>query len=608
MSGNALTNDLKAEIASGPVVVIAGTGVSITACQDQEVDGHRVARWDGLLFHGIDHCEKTHGLLQEQEAEVLRMQVKLGTPDFLVTAAEVVSTRLCNRSLGVFHRWLKDTVGKLEPVQPEILNVLASLPGVLATLAYDGLFERTTSRDPITWQDRDKVESVLRGEITDALLHLHGYYEQPDSVVLGLGSYAKVAEDLHTRAVLRLFTLDRTLLFVGCGGTLKDPNFSRLVEWGSESLKDSTHRHFLLCRDEEVNALRADLKSTPWLHPVGYGKGFDELVPFLRGLVPPPGTVLRPTPKSAPVAPGLDLDGYRRAMRKFYGRIKLEDLDPTSHEIRPLALTGMFIPQDARECAEFLPRAFELPKELEQRLRESREWDVSALDEEMFEVYGRAYRDESPRPILEVVRDLACDRLVILGAPGSGKSTLLQYLLLQWAEQTPAHPSGQALPILIDLREYARLSQATKVSGFLDFVDAGESVRHHLDRNRLDASLKSDPSLLLFDGSRTRSSIPTNAGKSQRPSNVSPTNTRVPASSSPRGSSVTGMRPGATKASVTLCYKTLMKRRSEISSVAGIGTPTPTARTARRNRHALPAPSRIPRQSASSPGTRCSSQ
>lgn len=124
MSGSALTNDLRAEIASGPVVVIAGTGVSITACQDQEVDGHRVARGDGLLFHGIDHCEKTHGLLQEQEAEVLRMQVKLGTPDFLVTAAEVVSTRLCNKSPGVFHRWLKDTVGKLEPVQPEVINVL----------------------------------------------------------------------------------------------------------------------------------------------------------------------------------------------------------------------------------------------------------------------------------------------------------------------------------------------------------------------------------------------------------------------------------------------------------------------------------------------------
>jgi len=89
---------------------------------------------------------------------------------------------------------------------------------------------------------------------------------------------------------------------------------------------------------------------------------------------------------------------------------------------------------------------------------------------------------------------------VILGDPGSGKSTLLQYLLLRWAEQPPADGQDGSLPLLIELREYARLSHSGEVSGVLDYLDAGESVRHHLDQSRLDGWLKLNASLVLFDG------------------------------------------------------------------------------------------------------------
>ena len=75
-----------------------------------------------------------------------------------------------------------------------------------------------------------------------------------------------------------------------------------------------------------------------------------------------------------------------------------------------------------------------------------------------------------PRPILEIVQDPAFRRLVILGDPGSGKSTLLQYLLLDWAEKAAPDPAGEPLPLLIELREYARLRHEGKVEGFLDYL------------------------------------------------------------------------------------------------------------------------------------------
>ena len=104
-------------------------------------------------------------------------------------------------------------------------------------------------------------------------------------------------------------------------------------------------------------------------------------------------------------------------MRKSYSRLKLEELDPTTHDIRPLTLIGMFIAQSARECAEFMPRVFELPKELQRRLRDAGELQGAEIDEETLAQHRRAYLEQSPHPVLEVVNDPAFSRLVILGDP-----------------------------------------------------------------------------------------------------------------------------------------------------------------------------------------------
>jgi hypothetical protein len=106
--------------------------------------------------------------------------------------------------------------------------------------------------NPLLGLDQIKVQKILLGDSASAILHLHGYFDEPDSIVLEFASYAKVAGDPHANTVLRSFLIDRTLLFVGCGGTVKDPNFSRLLEWAKEALKDVPPRHVLLCRDEDL--------------------------------------------------------------------------------------------------------------------------------------------------------------------------------------------------------------------------------------------------------------------------------------------------------------------------------------------------------------------
>ena len=499
MDRNTQIAKLKEEIAAGRVVTIAGTGVSITACGNQEVEGFRVATWTGLLQHGVKHV-KDIGAANDKAARLLEMQVESEETDLIITAAETISQRMRAKSDGTFRGWLKDTIGKLRIEDRAVVDALAALPGVLATLNYDNLLEDATARHAVTWLKTDDVQDVLTRVDTDAILHLHGWFKEPESVVLGLSSYLAVKDHPHAKAVLNLFTIDRTLLFVGCGDTVLDPNFTQLIEWGKEALSDVAPRHYLLCRISEVADFQKKLAGVPWLQPLGYGADYRDLVPFLRSLAPPAGGFAAARPSRAPARASFDLAAYQQAMRKRYARLKLEELDPTTHDVRPLTLTGMFIAQNARECVEFMPRVFELPKELQRRLREHGEMEGGELDEELLAQHRRAYLDQLPRPILEIVRDPAFRRLVILGDPGSGKSTLLQYLLLDWAEKAAPDPGGEPLPLLIELREYARLRHEGKVEGFLDYLHEGASVRWHLDRAQLDAWLKNNPSRVLFDG------------------------------------------------------------------------------------------------------------
>src|SRR3989304_4180977 len=105
MSRETLIDKLKTDIAQGRVVTIAGTGVSVAACENQKVDGHAVATWPGLLRHGVNYCKEI-GVADEKVAKVLAMQIESGETDLLVSAAETISQRLMAKSPGIFSGWL----------------------------------------------------------------------------------------------------------------------------------------------------------------------------------------------------------------------------------------------------------------------------------------------------------------------------------------------------------------------------------------------------------------------------------------------------------------------------------------------------------------------
>ena len=283
-----VVSDLKRSIERDEVLVVVGAGVSMQASGGSAyVDGKNVASWLGLLEHGLDRCREDLG---EDRYETAR---RLVAERDLPGVADRITSTLLKHSEGAYRRWLTDTVGALVPERPQVLEAVLALGVPIATTNYDGLIERAAKdgRQALTWRQGSAWQAMFRGEEREKkgnreVLHLHGYWGVPDSVVLGLSSYEDLRRDEPAQAMLRAVSLMKSLLFVGCGEGLDDPNWGALRDWLSRVASDSEHRHFRLVRSGEEYAAGKDHKADR-IEPVAYGADFGDLAPFLRSLIPP---------------------------------------------------------------------------------------------------------------------------------------------------------------------------------------------------------------------------------------------------------------------------------------------------------------------------------
>ncbi len=270
--------DLRKEIQAGRVLVIVGSGVSTGATK-----GNPLASWTGLLKNGVDRCVSVRGLDAKWAGRV-RAEIESGDMDDLLSAAEKISSKLGFPDGRDYRDWLRDTVGTLQAKDRSVLEALRDLGLPLATTNYDGLLEEVTGLPPVTWRGGDRaIRAIQKAE--PGILHLHGYWEEPESVILGIRSYERILGHAHAQAVLRAVQTLHTLLFVGCGDGLSDPNFGALLAWAREAFEGTSTRHYRLCLDGELADLRK-LHKDDHLHPISYGSDHSKLLQFLQGLKP----------------------------------------------------------------------------------------------------------------------------------------------------------------------------------------------------------------------------------------------------------------------------------------------------------------------------------
>ncbi len=278
--------DVRSAIERKQALVIVGTGVSIGATGGQPavvVEGLDkpvpVASWPGLLYHGVAYCE-TWVRPTAGWGGIVRSEIGRGDLESLLSAATKIENQLGVPGGGLYRRWLRESVGTLQASDRQVIEAIAALGVPIATTNYDSLIEQVTEWPSITWQEGNEVERVLRGE-SQAVIHLHGHWKDSDSVVLGHRSYDEVVRDPNAQAHLRAIFAMQTVLMVGFGAGLDDPNFGPLVAWIREAFQGSEKPRFRLKLESDPG----DSREYP-IVPLDYGAKHADLPPFLRSLAP----------------------------------------------------------------------------------------------------------------------------------------------------------------------------------------------------------------------------------------------------------------------------------------------------------------------------------
>jgi formylglycine-generating enzyme required for sulfatase activity len=411
-----LSIELKELVRQQKVVALIGSGVSLNSTD-------LALSWDQLIESAIEWCE-TVGV-DKPWCDGVRQQLRVSFPDFRLSAAQLAHRKL--EETGELGVWLRSVFENWVLKDTSVILALAQLNVPLVTTNYDDLIERVVvGLQSITWKDRHGLTRFLRGE-GPSVLHLHGYWKDPQSVVLGIRSYTELTISEHAQQCLKALGLTKSFLLVGCGDAgLSDPNLGSFFDWlaAFEKAAAVEHRHYRLVRRGEYVAPRGRL------FPLVYGDAFTDLPRFLAGLAPTPTAAY--VRRSLPVP----IDSYLRSLEHETARLKLLGLG-----------RGLQIEMAIEEA--FVPLRTMLAGSFEQRpadgLHDGRTPGEQSL--ELAEVFRTAAR-------------LGQRGIILLGEPGSGKTTGARQIAWRLASGH-SRPEELALPadtvpVLLSLRNLRR--------------------------------------------------------------------------------------------------------------------------------------------------------
>lgn len=434
--------ELREMIARREVVVVVGSGVSIATTG-------AAPSWEGLIESALKVCRTNRA--QESWCEAVRVQLSSGHPDMLLFAAEAVQQKLREHGEGEFAGWLRRTFEELKPDDTTTIEHLGNLGVPLVTTNYDNLIEDATGLNHVTWTDSRNVSRFLRG--TDRrVLHLHGHWSEPESVVLGIRSYELVKNSEHTQAVMQALGMTKSFLFVGCGEEgLSDPNWGNFLTWleAIERQSKAEHHHFRLVREEEV--------FTPIgrLFPLVYGEDYGELPKILSGLCPQPehppdnaGTATTPVRPLADLPDNIDY--YLRNLTDETSTLKLLGMGKSLQLELPIA--DAYVP-----LRTMLARSIDERKT--QRFKE--EPTEYAQQVELGDVFAKA-------------AELGQRGVILLGEPGSGKTTGARQLVWRLASrqclpEDLGLPAGM-VPVFLRFRNIHRTTLERQKGGLRAFL------------------------------------------------------------------------------------------------------------------------------------------
>ena len=250
--------------------LLAGAGLTISAT------GDLANSWPELIKRGAAACRQD-GTRDRPWADRVVADVNTRELSDMLAAAEKVTLGLGGPGSERFATWLREAVGSLEPRNFELLNEvkrLARNPKVtVVTTNYDGLLARHLGLEWVTWKRDAPVLFDAASHVVEAVIHIHGHWLEPSSVVFGSASYAALAADKTALEALKKMLLANTVVAVGYGADT-DPTFEALLGWADEALKQARAIFYLHLDGAKVPA-------HPGIIPVPL-LSYSELATFLK--------------------------------------------------------------------------------------------------------------------------------------------------------------------------------------------------------------------------------------------------------------------------------------------------------------------------------------
>jgi hypothetical protein len=289
-----LFEDLHEVLSQRPetIALVVGAGVTLGALGG--TPAAKTATWLGLLEDGLHRCKEMPGWRSEDTARVQKLLASDLADDW-ISAAQLVTRGLGGPTGGEFSRWLAETTGTFAKVAQETetlraIRALAERGALVITVNYDSVLEQAAGLPTVTWRQPNKIDRLLRG-VEPGVLHLHGHWDDPESVVLGTQTYDEVSADAHTQAVMRALRTMKTFVLLGHGAGLRDPNWGPFLRWTAEVFARSEGRHFRLALDREVEAVQAEHPLQQRIFVLSYGAAYGDLGPFLTKMLPTSVTI-----------------------------------------------------------------------------------------------------------------------------------------------------------------------------------------------------------------------------------------------------------------------------------------------------------------------------
>ena len=271
------SDKLRVKLKQGKVVPVVGAGVSY-ACAG-------LPSWSGLISAGLEYAQD-----KKMNSELIGQGNLLLENGQLIEAASVVK-QLLNAPGRPYLNWLEETLGQPKVRSEKLIESIQNLcQPIIATTNYDDLLRNVgviETNIALDWAQHEEIERCV-GNATPFIMHLHGIYYKPNTIIFGVDDYERLKTEQGYRYLLLNLWMRRTFLFVGCSRDgVMDEDFSILLKTMRDWFPNAKGEHYLLVRDGEIGSeAHMELMRECNVHMIPYGSDHDSLPHFLNAINP----------------------------------------------------------------------------------------------------------------------------------------------------------------------------------------------------------------------------------------------------------------------------------------------------------------------------------